>query len=196
MKSNQINLYIITHCESCYNQKHIFTGRLNSHLTEDGIKHAQAMAQNLKDAKIDLAIRTSLDRTQETLDYILKFHPHAKVEIDDRIIERDYGELSGKNKDKYQREHPDLYPIYHRSYDTPPPGGESIKQVEGRVLFFIKALVKRMVKQRINVLLVCHGNSIRPIIRYFEQLTPKQMMELEYLRHQIFHYQISLEKGT
>jgi probable phosphoglycerate mutase len=130
MDQSKFHLYIITHCESCFNEKHIFTGRLNSHLTPDGIKHAQKMANELQNAKIDLAIHTSLDRTKETLDYILKFHPNAIVEIDDRIIERDYGDLSGNNNDKYQREHPDLYPIHHRSYDVPPPGGESIIQVE------------------------------------------------------------------
>jgi 2,3-bisphosphoglycerate-dependent phosphoglycerate mutase len=195
MTSKQVNLYIITHCESCYNQGRIFTGRLNSHLTKNGIEHAKEMAEKLKDTQIDLAIHTSLDRTKETLKYILKYHPKTKVEINDSIIERDYGQLSRKSKDKYQREHKDLFPLYHRSYDVPPPGGESIKQVEARVIPFLEKLTDRMRKENINVLLVCHGNSIRPMIRYFENLSPKEMMALEYTRHHIFHYSIPLKQG-
>jgi 2,3-bisphosphoglycerate-dependent phosphoglycerate mutase len=150
--NHNVQLYLITHCESCYNQKHIFTGRLNSHLTQDGNKHAREMAKKLQNTHIDLAIHTSLARTKETLDYILKFHPKAKVEIDDRIIERDYGELSGKSKDKYQREHPDLYPVHHRSYDVPPPGGESIKQVEARVIPFLQTSIEKNGTRKIKCL--------------------------------------------
>lgn len=194
IKSRQrSNLYLITHCESCYNRQHIFTGRMNSHLNENGVKHAKIMAEKLKSVHLDLAIHTSLSRTKETLKYILTDHPGIKVEIDDRIIERDYGELSGKSKDKFKIDHPDLFPIYHRSYDVPPPGGESIKQVEARVIPFLQQLIKRMQTEKIDVLIVCHANSIRPMIRFFEKLTPKQMMELEYLRHNIFHYQITKE---
>lgn len=189
-KNNHFNIYIITHCESCFNQQHIFCGRLNSHLTESGIVHAQKMEFELRNQQIDLAIHTSLARTQETLSYILKSHPKCKVESDDRMIERDYGDLSGKSKDKYAKDHPDLYPVYHRSYDIAPPHGESLKDVEKRVIPFIEELVARMKREQINVLLVCHGNSIRPMIRYFEKLTSKQMMELEQLRHKIYHYQI------
>jgi len=194
-KPHNPTLYVITHCESCFNQKQIFTGRINSHLTKSGLDHAKEMAKLLKSTQIDVAIHTSLDRTKETLDIILKYHPKTQVEIDDRFIERDYGDLSGKSKLKYQQEHPDLYPIYHRSYDIAPPSGESLKQVEERVIPAIKELQKRMIEKNINVLLVCHGNSIRPIIRYFEKLTPDQMMKLEYLRHHIFKYPVKAKKG-
>jgi len=187
-QNNKPTLYILAHCESCFNRRHIFTGRLNSHLTQNGIEHAKEIAEKLKNVRIDLAIHTSLARTTETLKYILKFHPNCKVECDDRIIERDYGELSGKNKDIYNREHPDLYPVYHRSYDIAPPGGESIKDVEKRELPFLKELVTRMKRENINVLIVCHGNSIRPMIRYFEHLTPEQMMSIEHTNHHIYKY--------
>jgi broad specificity phosphatase PhoE len=86
-KNNKLHIYIITHCESCYNKHGIFTGRTNSHLTSCGINHAKVMAQKLKHMQIDLAIHTSLARTKETLVHILKFHPNCKVEVDDRIID-------------------------------------------------------------------------------------------------------------
>lgn len=184
------NLYIITHCESCFNAQHIFTGRLNSSLTKNGIDHAMEIAEKLKDKEINVAIHTSLIRTQETLKYILKYHPNSKVESDDRMIERDYGDLSGMSKDQYAVDHPDLYPIYHRSYDTAPPHGESIKDVERRVIPFLEEVIARIKREHINVLLVCHGNSIRPMIRYFDHLTSEQMMQLEHMRHQIYQYSI------
>jgi 2,3-bisphosphoglycerate-dependent phosphoglycerate mutase len=183
-------LYVLTHCESCYNRQHIFTGRLNSHLTDEGIRHAKRMAEQLREVKLDVAIHTSLDRTQETLKYILTYHPGCRTEVDDRIIERDYGKLSGKSKDKYARENPEKYPIYHRSYEVAPPGGESMKAVEERVMPFLRELVERMKRERVNVLIVAHGNSIRPIIRHFEKLSAEEMMDLEYLRHRIFTYEI------
>lgn len=186
------NLYIVTHCESCFNAQHIFTGRLNSPLTQNGIDHAIEIAEELKDKEINVAIHTSLVRTQETLKYILKYHPNCKVESDDRIIERDYGDLSGQSKDQYAIDHPDLYPIYHRSYDVAPPNGESLQDVEKRVLPFLSELIDRINREQINVLLVCHGNSIRPMIRYFEHLTPEEMMQLEHMRHKIYRYHIDI----
>ena len=115
--------------------------------------------------------------------------------IDDRLIERDYGELARKSKKKYEKEHPDLYPVYHRSYDASPPGGESIKQVEKRVLSFISDLLTQMRKKELNVLVVTHGNSIRPIRKYFEKLTNDKMMKLKNCRHKIFRYNIPLKGG-
>ena len=108
IKTNTI--YVITHCESCYNQKGIFTGRINSVLSGKGHKHARQLAQQLKNTDIDIAYSSSLDRTKQTLKHILKYHPNTKVYIDDRIIERDYGKLSGKSKTEYAKNYPDLFP--------------------------------------------------------------------------------------
>jgi 2,3-bisphosphoglycerate-dependent phosphoglycerate mutase len=183
-------LFVITHSESDYNKKGIFTGLTEVELTEEGHKKAELSAQILRKEKIDLVVKTSMIRTGQTLEHIMKYHPDTKVETDDRFIERDYGELSGLSKDQYAKDHPDLYPIYHRSYDVPPPGGESMKSVEERALAALHEILDRIKKDKINVLIVCHSNSIRPIRRYFEHLTPEEMMQLEHLRHQIFTYKI------
>jgi len=187
----EMNLYVLTHCESCYNRRGIFTGRVDSKLTANGHKHAQRLAEKLKNKKIDIAFTSPLLRTRQTLKHILKYHPNTKVVIDDRLIERDYGRLSRKSKEKYKREHPDLFPIHHRSYTVAAPGGESMQQVEKRVMSFIKELLTSMRKESANVLIVCHGNSIRPIRRFFEKLSSREMMELENLRHRVFMYHIS-----
>lgn len=185
-------IFIITHCETCFNKRNIFTGRINSVLTARGHEHAAYMADLVKKEKIGLAYRSSLIRTKQTLEHILKFHPETEARVDDRIIERDYGDLTGKSKLKYQKEHPDLYPVYHRSYDTKPPNGESMKDVEKRVLPFITDVINEVKKNKINVLIVAHGNSIRPMIRYFENLTTDQMQKIENIRHKVFTYKIKI----
>jgi 2,3-bisphosphoglycerate-dependent phosphoglycerate mutase len=189
-------IYAITHCESCYNQKGIFTGRVNSILTKKGHEHAEQLAQELKNVNIDIAYISPLIRTKETLKHIQKYHPNIKVCVEKRIIERDYGELSRKNKAKYASDHPDLFPVYHRSYDIAPPDGESIKQVEKRVLPFIKEITNLVEKKKVDILIVCHSNSLRPIRKYFENLSIKEMMSLEHMRHKIFKYKISLKKDS
>lgn len=141
-------IYAVVHCESCYNRDGIFTGQVDSVLTETGHHHSIELAKKLKKAEISTAYRSSLTRTKQTLEHILAYHPETKIVIDDRIVERDYGELSKLKKSKYKKSHPKLYPIYHRSYDVPPPGGESIQQVEKRVFPFIKDMLLNMKKIR------------------------------------------------
>lgn len=190
-KKKHLNLYVIIHTETYYNKKRVFCGRLNSKLTPLGHKQAQNFAKKLKDKKIDLAIISPLTRSRQTLKPILKYHPDMKVWIDARIIERDYGKLSRKSKIKYRNSHPNLYEIYHRSYESAPPGGESMIRVEKRVNSLLRDVIKLMKKQKINVLIVAHNNSIRPIRRYFEGLTPKEMMILENHKR-IFVYPIAV----
>lgn len=189
--TNKCTIYVLTHCESCYNRLGIFTGRINSKLTENGHRHAARIANDLKNDKIDIAYTSPLLRTKQTLKHILVYHKDTKVMVDERLIERDYGELSRKSKEKYKREHPDLFPIYHRSYEIPPPGGESIRQVEERVMPLIKKIVSDVKKNHINVLVVTHGNTIRPIRKYFENLTNEQMMALESIKHKVYRYEIT-----
>lgn len=183
-------LYVLTHSESDYNKKNIFTGWLDSHLSPEGLEKAKIAAEILKNEKIDVAIHTRLVRTKQTLDEILTYHPDTKVMVDDRLIERDYGDLSGQSKVEYAQAHPDLYEIYHRSYDVAPPGGESMVVVEQRVLKALHEIIGLMKRDRVNVLIVSHGNAIRPIRRYFEKLTAEEMMRLEHQRHRIFAYEV------
>ncbi len=183
-------IYALLHCESCYNRDGIFTGRVDSLLTDTGHSHADELAEQLKKSTICTAYRSTLTRTKQTLEHILSFHPETKVVVDNRIIERDYGELASLKKDTYKLEHPTLFSIYHRSYDVPPPGGESIQQVEKRVLLFIHDLLLDMKKNNGNSLIVCHANSIRPFRRFFENLSIEQMMHLENQRDQIYTYEI------
>ena len=120
----------------------------------------------------------------------MKYHPECKkVIVDNRLIERSYGDLERKHHKtiikKYGKRQFDLW---HRSYDVPPPRGESIKTVERRVLSFINELLVLIENEKVNVAISAHNNSMRPLRRYFENLTIKQMMLLENPYDKYFDY--------
>lgn len=187
-------IFVSLHCESCYNRDGIFCGRTDSLLTDTGHKHATKLAKKLKNVDISLAYRSPLTRTKQTLEHILVYHPKTKTTIDPRITERDYGQLSRHNKSIYAKTHPVLYPIYHRSYDVAPPEGESILEVEVRVLDFIEDLLKMVQKENSNALIVGHANSMRPLRRFFENLSIPEMMKLENHRDEVIEYSIDVEE--
>jgi len=189
----KLKIYAFRHAETYYNKNKIFTGWIDSKLTPKGWEQARKLAEKLKDKRIDYAFTSSLSRAKDTLKEVLKYHPECKkVIVDDRLIERDYGDLTRKSKVKFAREHPDLWPIYHRSYDIAPPNGESFKDVEDRVLPFIEDLIKFMKEHKANVAISCHGNSLRPIRRYFEGLTIEEMCNLENVQDDYYEYEIEV----
>jgi len=145
-----------------------------------------------------------------------------KIITDDRMIERSYGKLQGQSHQTFVEEEgkEDYQTLLHwhkidhlhgkekqefikkmgeaelkivrRSYTVPPPGGESIKDVEKRVKSFIKDLLKKMKKEKINVAISAHGNSMRPFRRYFEKLSQEQMMKLETPWDDYFEYTVKV----
>ncbi|MCX6769761.1 MAG: histidine phosphatase family protein [Candidatus Micrarchaeota archaeon] len=188
----QPRIYLFRHAQTYYNKNHYFTGWKDSRLTPFGKAQAKKIAQKLRGKKIDIAICTSLSRSKDTLKTVLRFHSECrKVFVDDRMIERSYGKLQGTSHKKYQREHSadELHDI-RRKYDYPPPGGESVKMVEKRVLPFIRDLLAYMKKNRVNVAISAHGNSMRPFRRYFEKLSVKQMMAMENPWDDYFEYAV------
>ena len=192
MKKEVRKIYLVRHGESFFNRSKRFTGWIDSGLTVKGKRQAKKVAENLKNAKFDVAYTTTLSRAKDTLKFILKYHSGLKVIVDDRVIERNYGDLSGKFHASYVKKHPKLFWVYRRSYDVPPPGGESIKQVEDRVLPFIKEVIEKMKKEKINVLVVAHGNSMRPMRRYFEKLSEEEMMKLENAWDKAYIYEVEV----
>ncbi len=191
----KLKIYLFRHGESFFNRAKEFTGWKDSKLTKVGHKNARKVARKLKNKKFQAAIHTRLSRSKNTLKEVLKYHPECKLVIEDnRMIERGYGKLQGKKHTtiikKFGKKQ---FDIWHRSYDVPPPGGESIKMVEKRVKAFIKDLLKMMKRDKINVAMSAHGNSMRPFRRYFEKLTLKQMMELENPWDDYFEYTVDVK---
>jgi 2,3-bisphosphoglycerate-dependent phosphoglycerate mutase len=186
------HIYIFRHGETCYNKSKRFTGRVNSNLTPEGIEQANLIAEKLRKKAFQIAFKTSLSRSSNSLKIVLKHHPECKrVIVDDRIIERSYGDLERKyHKTVIKKYGKEQFDIWHRSYDVSPPGGESLKMVEKRVLSFINDLLALIEKEKTNVVISAHNNSMRPFRKYFENLTLKQMMALENPYNTYFDYTV------
>jgi len=162
-------IYVFRHGESYDNKRRVFSGWRDSRLTPLGKKQARILAQKLAGKQIDVCIISRLSRSKETAQIALRDH-QVKYEIDDRIIERDYGDLTGKSKVKLMKEELVRAVKFRRFYDVPPPNGESLKDVKKRVFPFCRSLVKRIRKTGENVAISCHGNSMKIIRLYFEKL--------------------------
>ncbi|MFA6489161.1 MAG: phosphoglycerate mutase family protein [Candidatus Micrarchaeia archaeon] len=187
-------IYLFRHAQTYYNRKKHFTGWKDSRLTPFGEEQAGIIAKKMKGKTIDVAITTSLSRSKDTMKAVLRFHPECKARFtDDRMIERCYGKLQGTSHKVFERTHSaeELQKI-RRGYDYPPPGGESIKMVEKRVMAFLRDLIAYMKKNRVNVAISAHGNSMRPFRRYFEKLTIAEMMKLENPWDDYFEYEIKV----
>jgi 2,3-bisphosphoglycerate-dependent phosphoglycerate mutase len=177
----KLHIYLFRHGETNFNRSKRFTGLVNARLTPKGIEQANLIAEKLRKKEVQVAFKTSLSRSSDTLEIVLQYHPECKsIIVDDRLIERSYGNLERKyHKTVIKKYGKTQFDIWHRSYDVSPPGGESVKIVEKRVLSFIKDLRILMEREKVNVVISAHNNSMRPFRRYFENLTIKQMMELE-----------------
>jgi len=172
-------LFVFRHAQTFDNKNRTFSGWRDSNLTLYGIEQAHLTGMKLKKEKIDYAFQSHQTRSKDTLRIALEGHKKIPIFTDDRIIERCYGTLQGKNKDEIAKEKPKWYAKVHRSYNNPPPKGESLKMVCARTENFLHELLKFLKKHPGNAAISCHGNSMRPIRRHFEKLSIKQMCSLE-----------------
>jgi 2,3-bisphosphoglycerate-dependent phosphoglycerate mutase len=177
-------LVLVRHGESEWNRLNLFTGWRDPDLTEKGVNEAVRAGRFLKarGLKFDIAYTSVLKRAQRTLDLILAELGQEDLPIvrDQALNERDYGDLSGLNKDDARKRWGEQQVlVWRRSYDIAPPGGESLKDTAARVLPYYKTHIWPDVKAGRDVLVVAHGNSIRALIMYLEELTAKQILERE-----------------
>jgi len=176
-------LILIRHGQSKYNLENIFTGWLDVELTEKGIEEARGAGRQLKSLGIkpDLAYTSALQRAQKTLELVLEeLGLKVPVTKDAALNERHYGELQGKNKAQTAAEFGEAQVhIWRRSFDVPPPGGESLKDTAARTLpYFRKHIVPDLVAGK-DVLVVAHGNSLRSIVMEIEKMSPEQILKTE-----------------
>jgi 2,3-bisphosphoglycerate-dependent phosphoglycerate mutase len=183
-------IFIFRHGQTQDNKDRVFSGSRQTDLTPEGIEEAKSIGEKLKGENVTKAYQSDLSRSRHTLELVLNgFHQGVEVHTDPRIKERDYGNLTGKSKDLVAKEFPNEYPLWHRSYDTAPPGGESIRDVEKRVLSFINELLPTL-KPTDTVLISASGNSIRPMRRYFEHISVEEMCSYENIPGKIYSYQV------
>ena len=177
-------LVIVRHGQSEWNKKNLFTGWRDPDLTERGIAEAHRAGRLLKAQgfRFDVAFTSMLCRAQRTLDLILEELSQSDLEItrDISLNERDYGELCGLNKDEASAQWgKEKVLLWRRSYDIPPPGGESLKDTAARVLPYYKTTIWPQIRGGKNVIVAAHGNSIRALIMYLEELNAQQIIERE-----------------
>jgi 2,3-bisphosphoglycerate-dependent phosphoglycerate mutase len=177
-------LVLVRHGQSEWNLKNLFTGWKDPALTEKGIGEARAAGQRLKakGLKFDLCFTSALSRAQNTLKLILEEMGQTGLPEtrDQALNERDYGELTGLNKDDARAKWgEEQVHIWRRSYDVPPPGGESLKDTLARSLPYYVHKIQPHVLDGKSVLVAAHGNSLRSLIMAIEGLTPEQILKRE-----------------
>jgi 2,3-bisphosphoglycerate-dependent phosphoglycerate mutase len=177
-------LVLVRHGESEWNKLNLFTGWKDPDLSDKGVAEAHKAGQLLKAQalRFDIAFTSDLKRAQRTLDIMLDElgQTGLKTLIDRRLNERDYGQLAGLNKDEARKKWGEKQvQIWRRSFDVPPPGGESLKDTAARVLPYYKAEIWPQVAAGRNVLIAAHGNSLRALIMQLEGLSGEQIVARE-----------------
>lgn len=177
-------LVLVRHGQSEWNAKNLFTGWKDPDLTQVGIDEAVSAGRKLKAGGhvFDLAYTSELIRAQHTLDLMLAELGQSEMPITRNIAlnERDYGDLSGLNKDDARAKWGDeQVHIWRRSFDTPPPGGESLKMTAERTLPYFNGEIMPQVKAGKTVVVAAHGNSLRSIVMQLDKLSPEEVIALE-----------------
>ena len=173
-------LILVRHGQSLWNLEDRFTGWVDVPLTPLGEQEAMNAGTKLKGMQIDVAYTSTLQRAQHTLKNILST---MEVEVptirDEALNERHYGDLQGLNKARTAEKFgADQVKIWRRSFDVPPPNGESLKDTAARTLPFFDRCILGDIAQGKNVLVVAHGNSNRSIVMQLDELTREQVLEL------------------
>ena len=176
-------LVLIRHGQSLWNAENKFTGWTDIGLSEKGIEEAEEAGKKLENVPFDVVHTSALIRAQKTAEIIIKKNKKSKkipVYKDKRLNERHYGSLQGLNKketaEKYGAEQ---VHIWRRSFDVPPPDGESLKMNAERTIPYFKENIIQDLKKGKNVLVSAHGNSLRSIVMYIENISKEDVVKLE-----------------
>ena len=177
-------LVLVRHGQSEWNAKNLFTGWKDPKLTDLGIQEAIKAGDLLetRNLKFDLMFTSDLFRAQETGRLILEQMNQTDIQVieDQSLNERNYGDLAGLNKDEAREKWgEEQVHIWRRSFDVPPPGGESLKNTAERVLPYFELKIMPKVKEGLNILVAAHGNSLRALVMELEKISSEEIVKLE-----------------
>lgn len=190
------SLVLVRHGQSEWNEKNLFTGWKDPGLTAKGVEEAKSAGIQLRTEgfQFDVMFTSDLLRAQKTGEIILKELGATNLPVvkNQALNERDYGDLSGLNKDEAREKWGDeQVHIWRRSFDTPPPGGESLKGTAERVLPYFKKEILPQLLEGENILIAAHGNSLRSLVMELDQLTKEQVVKLEIATGDPIYYEIT-----
>lgn len=174
-------LIIFRHGQSAWNLENKFTGWVDVELTEKGEKEAEKAGEKLKPYHFDFAFASDLKRAQNTLTLALNVAgKNVPTTYNKALNERMYGDLQGLDKTETAKKYgEEQVKIWRRSFDVPPPNGESLKDTADRVIPYYKKEIEPLLKEGKNIVIAAHGNSLRALIMYLENMTPKEILEFE-----------------
>lgn len=178
------NLVLVRHGQSEWNKKNLFTGWKDPELTNKGIEEAIKAGKNLKtkNIKFDIMFTSDLLRAQETGRLILEHMDQSDIQVikNQCLNERNYGDLAGLNKDDAREKWgEEQVHVWRRSFDVPPPGGESLKDTAERVLPYFHSEIFPKVEDGLDVLIAAHGNSLRALVMELEEINSDEIVKLE-----------------
>jgi 2,3-bisphosphoglycerate-dependent phosphoglycerate mutase len=189
-------LVLVRHGQSEWNLIGQWTGLTDVALTDEGRAEARRAAQTLEDIDLHKAYTSRLKRAQHTLDEIvghLNRHDLERTEHE-ALNERDYGQLTGKNKWQVKEEHgEEQFNKWRRSWNHPIPGGETLRDVSARVLPFYEQHILQDLKNGHNVIVAAHGNSLRALIKHLDQIPHDRAHEVEIATGEVLVYEINTD---
>jgi 2,3-bisphosphoglycerate-dependent phosphoglycerate mutase len=167
-------------------------------LTEKGRAEARAAATTLEGITFDAAHTSNLKRAQDTLTEILTELGQTEIEARQSaaLNERDYGDLTGKNKWQVREEHgEEKFMNWRRSWDYPVPGGETLKDVHARAVPYYEEHILSDMRAGKNVIVAAHGNTLRALVKHLENIATDDISGLEIGTGEVYLYEIEPETG-
>lgn len=189
-------LALVRHGQSKWNAIGAWTGLTNISLDEEGFKESRQAGELLKDIPFQISFTSKLIRARQTLDEILDVLniEHIPIYENSALNERDYGDFTGRNKWELEKDYGEKqFNEWRRGWDEPIPNGETLKDVYNRVIPYYKEHILPKLKAGKNVLVAAHGNSLRALIKYLENISDKDIPNFEMETGAVFVFDINPE---
>lgn len=189
------NLILVRHGASLWNEKGLWTGWTDIGLSEKGKEEARAAGEKLKGFSVDFAYTSSLLRAKQTLDEVKSILGIDVPTFENSALnERNYGIFTGKNKWEIQREvGSEKFKQIRRGWDTPIENGESLKDVYQRTVPYFEKEILPKLKEGKNILISAHGNSLRALVKYLENIPDSDISNLELATGEVYIYKLDSE---